>query len=402
MPDASHMPSPEEFLAVDTPREILERLIAFPTVSRDSNLALIDWVEGWLTARGIPSTRVPNADGTKAQIYAHTGPWEDGGVLLSGHTDVVPVDGQKWSTDPFTLTERDGRLYGRGTTDMKGFVALALWAMGEAARRGIARPLQIALSRDEEIGCVGAPEMLAHMAEAGFQKADAAIIGEPTMLTAVTSHKGGQAWWITAKGHEVHSSIMHTGVSAILESVKVVTLVNELNAENVAKPRTPAALMFDPPWTTVHTGVIQGGTVHNITAGACEFGFDVRLIPGETAAQYRARLFARLGEVEAGMQAVHPDTGFTVEERFGLPPLAPEPDGAAERLVRQITGDNGTHAVSYGTEAGHFQAAGYSAVVCGPGDIAIAHQPDEFITIAQFEGGQAFLKRLLDHLQKEV
>ena len=382
-----------------TPREVLARLVAFPTVSRDSNLPLIDWVEEWLDARGITAHRVWNEDRTKAGLYAQVGPDVEGGVILSGHTDVVPVDGQDWTTDPWTVTERDGRLYGRGTADMKGFDALALWAMGEAAGRELKRPLQIALSYDEEVGCTGAPPLIAAM-RVHLPRATAAIIGEPTTMQVVTGHKGGLAWRVHVKGHEVHSSLLHTGVSAILEAAKVVDLANRINAENAAAAPGPVAALFDPPWTTAHVGMIAGGTAHNITAGDCRFGFDFRVVPGEDPAHWAARFMAAVAEVEAGMKAVRPEAGIALDPFFELPPLRPETEGAAEALARRLTGDNGTHVVSYGTEASHFQAAGYSAVVCGPGDIAQAHQADEFIELSEMAAGEAFLRRLVDELAR--
>lgn len=402
MPDTlpRHLPRPgdADLRAIDTPRAILERLVAFPTVSRDGNLALVEWVEAWLAVRGIAAVRVPNAAGTKASLYAHVGPPADGGVLLSGHTDVVPVDGQDWSSDPWTVTERDGRLHGRGTADMKGFDALALWAMGEAARRGVARPLQIALSRDEEIGCVGAPEMLAHMADHGFPKAQAAIIGEPTGMACVTAHKSSLGLHVEVRGHEVHSSMPHRGVSAVMAAAQLIDWANRTNAEQAARPPSQVAALFDPPWSSLHVGLIAGGTAHNIMARSCTFGLGLRTVPDEPLEAWRARIEAAVGEVARGMQAIHPGTGIELTEGFLVPPLAPEPDGAAERLVRALTGDNGIHAASYGTEAGQFQQAGYSAVVCGPGDIAQAHQADEFLALEQLEAGQRMMAALVDRL----
>lgn len=378
-------------------REILERLVAFPTVSRDSNLPLIDWVEAYLAGLGVRATRVPNDDGTKAALFANIGPEVPGGVILSGHTDVVPVDGQAWSSDPFTLSERGGRLYGRGTADMKGFDALMLAAVPLALERGVRRPLQIALSFDEEVGCTGAPAMIDAMA-AELPRAAAAIIGEPTMMKAVTGHKGGAGFRTTLRGYEVHSSMLHKGVNAIMAGAKLIEWANAQNAENMAREPGPLAAIFDPPFTTVHVGQISGGTAHNITAGQCRFGLDFRCVPGESIEAWRDAYLSRVAALEAEMRAVRPEAGITVERYFTVPALRPEPDGAAERLVRAITGDNGTHVVSYGTEAGLFQERGYSAAVCGPGDIAQAHQPDEYITVDQFRGGEAFLRRVVDHL----
>ncbi|MDH3264037.1 MAG: M20/M25/M40 family metallo-hydrolase, partial [Paracoccaceae bacterium] len=254
-----------------TPREILARLVSFPTVSRDSNLDLVDWVEEWLDGHGIAAHRVWNAERTKAALYAHVGPEIPGGVVLSGHTDVVPVDGQDWSSDPWVLTEREGRLYGRGAVDMKGFDALALWAMAEAAKGELKRPLQLALSYDEEVGCAGAPPMIDAMA-GHLPKAAAVIVGEPSMMKVVTGHKGGIGFATHVKGYEVHSSIMHTGVSAIHEAARLIVWANEVNAANRAAKPGPLAAVFEPPWTTLHVGQIVGGTAHNITAADCRFG----------------------------------------------------------------------------------------------------------------------------------
>jgi acetylornithine deacetylase len=380
-----------------TAREILDRLVAFPTVSRESNLDLVDWVEEYLAGFGVRAHRVYDATGRKASLFASAGPEVEGGVVLSGHTDVVPVDGQVWATDPFTVVERDGRLYGRGTADMKGFDALALAAVPLALSRGVKRPLQIALSYDEEVGCLGAPPMIDAMAGA-VPKAASVIVGEPSMMKAVTGHKGGVGYAVHVKGYEVHSSMMHRGVNAIMWGAKLIEWANAMNEENRAKAVTPLAALFDPPWTTLHVGQIAGGTAHNITAGDCRFGVDFRVVPGESMADWEARLREKAAEIEAAMRAVRPEAGISMAPRFHVPPLEPEEMGRAEGLVRSITGDNGRHVVSYGTEAGQFQERGYSAVICGPGDIAQAHQPDEFITVAQFEAGERFLGRVVESL----
>ncbi len=380
-----------------SPRALIERLVGFPTVSRDTNLPLIDWVEEYLDGFGILSHRVWNEDRTKAALYAHVGPEEAGGVLLSGHTDVVPVDGQAWSSDPWVVTERDGRLFGRGTADMKGFDALAIWALVEAQRRGLRRPLQLALSYDEEVGCTGAPPMIAAMA-GHLPRAGAVIVGEPSRMGVVTGHKGGSGFWVTLRGHEVHSSLLPEGVSAIMEAARIIDWANGVNEGLQAARPSGVAGLFHPPFTTLHAGMIQGGTAHNITAADCRFFFEFRVVPDESVADWEARFRAECARVEAAMRRVHPGCAVLAERTFTLPPLAPETEGAAEALARKLTGDNGRHVVSYGTEAGHFQAAGFSAVVCGPGDIAQAHQADEFIEISQFEAGHDFMRRLLAEL----
>ncbi|WP_298257205.1 acetylornithine deacetylase [uncultured Litoreibacter sp.] len=378
-------------------RAILDKLVSFQTVSSASNLDLIDWVEDYLESHGVSATRVYNDDGNKASLYANVGPLTEGGVVLSGHTDVVPVEGQAWDTDPFTVVEKNGKLYGRGTCDMKGFDALALAAVPLALERGIKRPLQIAFSYDEEVGCLGAPPMIAQMRK-HMPAASAVVVGEPSMMKAVSGHKGGYGWWIHMHGFEVHSSLLHTGVNAIMYGVKLIEWANQVNDTNMAATPSALAAQFVPPFTTAHTGTITGGTAHNITAKDCEFGIDFRLVPGDNIESYRDALFARVAEVEAQMQAVVPETRIEITQRFHVPPLQPENDGMAERLVRQITGDNARHVVSYGTEAGQFQEKDYSTIICGPGDIAQAHQPNEFLEVSQFEAGQQFMTKLIDHL----
>jgi acetylornithine deacetylase len=377
-----------------TAREILDRLVAFPTVSRDSNLDLVDWVEDYLAGFGVKARRVYNAEGTKAAIYANVGPEVEGGVLLSGHTDVVPVDGQTWNFDPFTVTEKDGRLYGRGTCDMKGFDAMALAAVPLALEAGVKRPLQIALSYDEEVGCTGAPPMIDDLL-GHLPRASAAIIGEPSMMRVVTGHKGGAGFRVHVHGFEVHSSIMHEGVNAIMYGARLIDWANRMNAENRAKAPTDLAALFEPPWTTIHVGEISGGTAHNITAKDCRFGVDFRVVPGERLEDWIAAMRAEAARIEAEMRAIRPETRIATEQYFEIPGLRPEPDGRAEEIARALTGDNGRNVVSYGTEAGQFQERGFSAVVCGPGDIAQAHQPDEYITVAQFEAGERFVERIV-------
>lgn len=380
------------------PLEIMTKLISFPTVSRDTNLPLVDWVQDYLSSHGIESHRwVDPEQPHKAAVFAHVGPMEEGAVVLSGHTDVVPVDGQPWESDPFTVTERDGKYFGRGTCDMKGFDALAIWALVEAHHKGVSRPLQLALSFDEEIGCTGAPPMIEAM-QPVLPKGTAVIVGEPSMMQAVTGHKGGIGYATHLIGFEVHSSIMHTGVNAIMQGAKLIDWANQKNVENMAREPGSMQALFDPPFTTCHVGMISGGTAHNITAKDCEFMMDFRVVPGEQAKDWEAAYLAKVKEVEAEMQAIHPEARIEVGKGFNVPGLVPEEDGEAEMLVRALTGDNGTHVVSYGTEAGQFQEAGYSAVICGPGDIAQAHQPNEFISKAQFEAGHRFMMDLVARL----
>lgn len=377
-------------------RAILEKLIAFPTVSRDPNLPLVDWVETYLAAHGISSHRVPSPCGQKAHLFASVGPDAPNGVALSGHTDVVPIDGQDWSSDPWTLTERDGKLFGRGTCDMKGFDALAIWALVEARNLPLKRPLQLALSFDEEVGCMAVADLVEALIASELPRAQTVIVGEPSMMQVVTGHKGGVGIQVAITGFEVHSSLQPYGVSAIMEGAKLIDWANECNAANAAAAPSALAAPFDPPFSTLHVGMISGGTAHNITAKNCEFMLSVRQVPGDTG--WRDKIIAKAREIETEMKAIRSEAEITLTDTFGVPPLTPEDNGPAEALTRRLTGDNGTHVVSYGTEGGQFQIRGYSVVVCGPGDIAQAHQPDEFLSLDQLAAGEAFMARLLKDL----
>ncbi len=380
-----------------TARELLEKLVSFPTVSDQSNLELVNWVAEYLKSWGVESHLVYDDTGDKADLYALVGPSVEGGVVLSGHTDVVPVEGQEWSADPFTVVERDGRLFGRGTCDMKGFDALALWAVQAAARRGLKRPLILALSYDEEVGCLGAPRMIDAMRQS-LPAAEAVIVGEPSMMKVVTGHKGSVGFKTHVRGFEVHSSLVHTGVSAVMTAARLVEWLRQRLEENIAATPNPDDALFEPSFTTLHVGVIHGGTASNITARDCEFLTDIRCPPSQDPQDWLAKFRQEVARVEAEIRAIRPEAAITITPRMANPALRPERNGAAERLARMLTGDNGRHVVSYGTEAGQFQERGHSVVVCGPGDIAQAHQPDEFISIEQFQAGQRFMERLVDHL----
>lgn len=380
-----------------TQRQLLDKLVSFPTVSRGSNLDLVDWLESYLIGHGITCHRHWNEDRQKAALMAHAGPMVPGAVVLSGHSDVVPVDGQTWTTDPWTVTERDGRLYGRGTCDMKGYVALAVWALVEAQERGVSRPLQLALSYDEELGCTGAPPMIETMKQV-LPLGDVALIGEPSRMALINGHKGGTGYHVHVKGFEVHSSLLPYGVSAVMEGARLIHWLNERNAEIQAKPPSPAAAAFHPPFTTLHVGQIAGGTANNITAADCRFSVEMRVVPDEILEHHAQAVVEAAARIEGAMQAIRPEASITLTRFFGVPALKPEAGGAAEALVRRLTGQNASGVVSYGTEAGQFQEAGYSAVVCGPGDIAQAHQPDEFLEVSEFQAGIRFMEALLEDL----
>lgn len=393
MPDIFPRPGP----AAMTAQEILARLVAFPTVSESSNLALLDWVAGYLAGHGVESHLLPNATGEKASLFAVIGPRVAGGVALSGHTDVVPIKGQAWSSDPFVLTERDGKLFGRGAVDMKGFLATMLAIVPQAVRAPLKRPIYLAFSHDEEIGCEGCIDMVQQMAR-DLPVPQAVIVGEPSNLRVIEAHKGSIAFRLHVTGHSVHSSLLHTGVSAIMEAAELIHWANETNTANRAAPPSAVAAAFNPPWTTVHVGTIAGGTANNITAAECHFALDFRVVPDERLEDWDARMRAEVAQVVARMRAIEPATGIEIEQVFRVPPLAPDPARRAARLTARLTGSDATDVVSFGTEAGHFQAAGWPTVVCGPGDIARAHKADEFIAVDELEAGVAMLRRLIAEL----
>lgn len=372
---------------------LLDQLVAFRTVSQNSNLDLIHFVRDYLAGFGVASLLVPSADGTKASLLATIGPAQTAGVVLSGHTDVVPANSDGWQSDPFVLTRRDNRLYGRGTTDMKGFLAVSLAMVPEMVEAALKRPIHLAFSYDEEIGCLGAPPMIERMIEA-IPMPSAVIVGEPTDMAVVTGHKGVLKMTTRVRGKSVHSSVAHLGISAVAYAARLAVWLDErmrINARVVKDAR------FDPPYTTLHSGMIEGGSAFNITAIEATLVSDIRAVPGEVATDYLAEYAAFAKSLEAEMQAVDPACGISIEVECDVPGCRAEENGAAETLARSLTGDNGDRVVAYGTEAGQFQDAGLSAVVCGPGNMkrGNGHDADEFIEIAQLRAGEAFQRRLI-------
>jgi acetylornithine deacetylase len=375
----------------------LESLIAFDTTSRDSNLALIGYVEDFLREHGVRSHRVGNADGSKANLYATVGPAVAGGVVLSGHTDVVPVDGQDWASDPFTLTRRGDRMFGRGTCDMKGFLALALAIVPSVAQGRIVRPLHLAFSYDEEVGCLGAPSMIRELVR-DLPAPLAVIVGEPTNMEVVSGHKGISSWRVVVRGHEAHSSLTHLGVSANMVAVKLMHALSEI-AERLER-HADAHSPYHPPHATLTIGVMKGGTAVNILARECEFVFDLRTPAGTDPIAIIAPFEALCAAEDAVIRARFPDAGVEIVRRSMTPSFALLPDSPAETLARRLAGDNGApRVVSYAAEAGQFQEAGFSTIICGPGSIEQAHQPDEYLEVAQFERGAAFMARLEEALR---
>lgn len=385
----SIQPSPDLSTAVG----ILERLVAFDTTSARSNLELIDWVGDYLAGHGIASTRSSNRDG-KANLFATVGPAERGGVILSGHTDVVPVAGQEWRSDPFRLSERDGRFYARGSADMKGFIALVLALVPEAVRRGLKVPLHLAFTHDEEIGCFGAPALIRDL-PSGAARPLLAIVGEPTSMQVANRQKGCSFFHTRVTGKDGHSSAPDRGVNAIVAAAEIIAEIGRLGAD--AKGRARPESGFDPPHTTLSIGTIAGGSAVNIIARDCGFEWDMRNVPDDDAMALKAQLDRFVADdLLPRLRAKFPGAAVETETIVAVPPLAPERDSPAEALARRLTGANTTTTVSFATEAGLYQQAGIPAVVCGPGSIDVAHKPDEYITRAELAAGAAFLDRLLD------
>jgi acetylornithine deacetylase len=379
-----------------TTRDLLDTLVGFDTTSLGSNLELVAFVEDLLDEHGIASTRVPSPDGTRANLLARIGPDVPGGVVLSAHTDCVPVTGQPWTTDPFTVTEVDGRLHGRGVTDMKGFLAVVLAAVPRAVAATLDRPLLLALSYDEEIGTVGAPSAVAGLLDA-YARPSAVLVGEPTELEVVTAHKGVRSFTTTVTGRDGHSSQPHLAANAVAAVARLATYIDEVAAEH---QRSAADGRFDPPYTTFNVATLHGGQAINIVPRHAELTWEYRPVPADDSDAIVDRV-TRYAEEEV-LPRLRAATGvgeITTEPVASARALAAEDDGTAERLARRLTGYDGPpRTVPFGTDGGHFQAAGLSTVVCGPGSIQQAHQPDEWIESAQLARCEEVVDRLIDHL----
>jgi acetylornithine deacetylase len=377
-----------------TSQEMLRRLVAFDTTSRESNLALIEDVRDYLAGHGIESTLVPSADGRKSNLFATIGPDVAGGIILSGHTDVVPVDGQPWDSDPWTLTEKpDGNLYGRGTCDMKGFAAVVLAMVPRLRAARLKVPLHLAFSYDEEVGCLGAVDLVERLI-ATVKRPRAAIVGEPTMMQVVNAQNTANSFVTTFTGFEAHSSMTHLGVSAIHFAGAFIHWLDQIQEDLAAQPRRDLDLM--PPYTTINVGTIAGGTATNILARECVLGWNYRTTPGEDPLALEARARAWLADtLLPKMRRRHPAARIETIRRSAVPGLIPTENEDATALALAWSGGNRTYAVPYGTEAGLFRAAGIPTVICGPGDIAQAHQPNEFLAKSQLDACAAFLERLV-------
>jgi acetylornithine deacetylase len=375
-----------------TPLEMLAKLVSFDTESTKSNLPLIAFVESYLQSWNVPFVRVPNEAGDKAALYATIGPQDRGGIVLSGHTDVVPVAGQAWTSDPFTLRVENGRAYGRGAVDMKAFDALALALVPEFLAADLKTPIHIMLSYDEETTCLGVIDTIRRLGH-DLPLPKAVIVGEPTMLEVVDAHKSVVTFMTTVHGFEAHSSKPYLGASAVMTAAEMIAELNRIGDEMMTRGDTSGR--FDPPYTTVHVGVISGGTARNIISKSCTFQWEFRGLPSLDPQEIPDRLDTFVREVALKRLNRFGEFG-RIETKLdvAVPGLAPEPGSFAETLALRLAGKNRTQTVPFGTEAGHYQAAGIPTVVCGPGSIDQAHQPDEYITLEQFEAGAAFMRRL--------
>ena len=384
----SDMPTTEDCIAW------LERLVRFDTTSRNSNLALIEDVRGALEGLGYETRLTFNDERTKANLWATTGPKERGAIVLSGHTDVVPVDDQDWASDPFRLDRRNGRLYGRGAADMKGFIACVMAHAARMAAADLRTPLSFAFSYDEEVGCTGVQGLIADMEE-NLPSPLAVIVGEPTSMQIVGGHKGGRGFHVRVDGVDGHSSDPDKGASAIFAAARIIAQAEAMQ-ERFRRDTDPSN-GFEPYFTTVNVGTIEGGTAHNVIPALCEFIVSFRNTPDvsqdDLEREFREWVAA---EVEPGLKAVSQAAGVSIEKRFELPAMVPDEDSPAETLLRHLTGLNESGRVAYGTEAAHFQRAGVPGVIFGPGSIEQAHLPDEWIAVDQLAACNAFLGKLTD------
>ncbi len=378
-----------------TPTEMLDKLVAFDTTSRNSNLALIGFIADYLGGFGISSEIIHSPDGDKANLFATVGPERSGGIVLSGHTDVVPVDGQDWSSDPFAMIEKDGRLYGRGTADMKGFIACVLAMVPDFIAADLKLPLHFAFSYDEEVGCLGVGGLINFLHGQTWQPR-LVIVGEPTLMKVVNAHKACAAYETRVTGLDGHSSAPEQGVNAIEYAAELIGTLTKMAAE--LRDRGDESGRFDPPYSTLQVGTVHGGTAANIIARECRFKWDFRALPWTDVDEVPNRLAALVeADLLPRMRQVHPGAMIETTTIARAPGLSPLENSPAESLALALTRSNDVFAVSYGTEAGTFQEAGVPAVVCGPGSIDQAHKPNEFLALSELNACTDFLRRLSDY-----
>ena len=377
-----------------TAAQLLRDLVAFPVLGGEPNLAIVDYVEAYLRGLGVSPTRVPDPTGAaKACLHARIGPPVDGGTILSGHTDVVPVEGQTWTTDPFALTERDGRLYGRGACDMKGFLACALAAVPTYVKTDLTRPVYLAFSYDEEVGCVSGQLLAEAIRDHYEERPGACIVGEPSMLRPVVGHKGIAVYEVVVRGSAGHSSRIRTEVSAVHEAARIVGWLEERMGRYAEEG--PLDGRFDPPHTSLHVGKIRGGSAHNIVADECRFTVDVRNLPTHHIEDILGELTAFAKTQERRMRERYAGASIAIATYHPLVPALSTPEGSpAVALARELSGVHEVRTVAYASEGGQFSDAGFPTVICGPGDIAQAHRADEFVAVEQLERGVAMLERL--------
>lgn len=373
--------------------EMIRKLVGFPTVSRESNLQLIDYVREYLKPYDADVRLTFDDDKRKANLFATIGPRKDGGIVLSGHTDVVPVQGQKWDTDPFTVIERDGKLYGRGTSDMKSFIAVVLALLPEFVARGLKSPLHLALSYDEEVGCIGVGRMINDLAAAGI-KPQSCIVGEPTLMQPVIAHKGKKSYRATVRGLASHSAYAPAGVNAVEAAAEAVAYLKRMARRH--RDSGPYDAAFDVAHTTVHTGVFHGGTALNIVPHECTFDFEFRHLPGDDPEKLFDEFNAHVKQtLEPEMRAVYKNAGFDIQLMSEIPALDNRAETEVVALAQALSGINDIGKVSYGTEGSQFQRAGIPTVICGPGSIEQAHKPNEFVSLAQVAASETFLRGLM-------
>ncbi len=374
----------------------LEKLIAFPSISRDSNLDLIAYVKDVLSGLGIASILVHNEDGRKANLWATIGPPDRAGIVLSGHTDVVPVEGQAWTSDPFRLTARDGNLYGRGTADMKGFIACCLEMAECAVKAPLKTPINFAFSYDEEIGCVGVRRLLDLLKDAPVRPR-LCIVGEPTLMQAVTAHKGKLGFRVTAHGLEAHSSLAPIGVNAIYMASDLIGAIRAIQTEIAEHGMRDGD--YEVAYTTLHVGKMQGGEVMNIVPNRCTFDFEIRYLPEDDEHAIVTRIMGAAEKVAATYRNVFAAARFDFAGLQSYPAMNTPVDSEAVKFVHALTGGNSTGKITFGTEGGLFQKVlGTPAVVCGPGNIAVAHKPDEHVSLVQMAQCGKMLARLVKKL----